>query len=96
MAEADDAGRLLDLEKEVARLHGCVGVLSEGLHVTLVALEVLMDPERPKAFMHRALVEGLRPRIEYDYSGEERMAALEMLSWIESHAVRSDDEQGQG
>lgn len=45
-------------------LHGCVGVLSEGLHVTLIDLEALMDPERPEPFMHQTLVAGLRPRIE--------------------------------
>lgn len=77
--------RISDLEREVARLHGCVGVLTESLHTTLVALESIMDPDRDDAFMHKALVEGLRPRIERDYAGEERQAAQEMLNWLETY-----------
>ena len=46
-----------------------------------------MDPDRQDAFMHRALVEGLRPRIERDYSGEELGAAQEMLTWLESYVT---------
>ncbi len=84
MAEEAPVDRIAALETEVARLHGCVGVLSESLHITLVALESVMEPDRPDAFMHRALVDGLRPRLEADYTGEERTAALEMLNWLES------------
>lgn len=74
--------RLQAMETEIARLHGCVGVLSESLHITLVALEAVMEPGRADAFMHTALVDGLRPRVENDYAGQERAAALEMLAWI--------------
>ncbi|HAL06538.1 MAG TPA: hypothetical protein DCP26_04150 [Brevundimonas sp.] len=87
LPEDDTPDRLVALEREVARLHGCVGVLSESLHITLVALESVMDPDRQDAFMHRALVEGLRPRIERDYSGEELGAAQEMLTWLESYVT---------